>query len=404
MSLPNASVLEGVLVLDAATYIAAPLSAAILSEFGAQVIKIEHPRSGDPLRRFGTKGTDPGASMQWLNENRNKRSVTIDLGKPEGRDLFIALAKQADVVVENFRPGTFERWGLSWETLHAANPRLVMLRLSAFGQDGPLREQVGLARIAHAFSGVMSISGEPDRPPANPGPTSLADYVAGVYGALGLLLALLERERSGQGQFVDLALYEPMLRTMDEAFAVFDRTGFIRQRFGSQVATVAPTANYECADGRFVTIGIPDEKMFARLACAMNLPHLAQPGSQFSTNAMRVAHRTEIEGIVRTWVGSHDRDTVIRLLQNADVPCSPILDVGELARHPHVAARENFVTRPDGSGGTITMQAPVPKLSRTPGRVSTSGPALGEATDEILTRLLGLGEMELADLRAKQVI
>lgn len=401
---PNDSVLNGVLVLDTATYIAAPLSASILSEFGAQVIKIEHPGSGDPLRRFGTKGSDPNASLQWLNENRNKRSITIDFSKPEGRDLFIALAARADVVVENFRPGTFERWGLSWDVLKAANPRLIMLRLSAFGQNGPLREEVGLARIAHAFSGVMSISGEADRPPVNPGPTSLADYVAGVYGALGILLALFERERSGQGQYIDLALYEPMLRTMDEAFAVFNRTGFVRERFGSQVVTVAPTANYECADGHFVTIGVPDDKLFARLAQAMQRPELAESNSRFVTNAMRVSHRAEIEDIVSSWVRAHDRDTVIRLLREADVPCSPILDVAELAQHPHVAARENFVVRPDGSGGTITMQAPVPKLSRTPGHVASSGPMLGEATDEILKGLLGLSDQELADLRAKKAI
>ncbi|MDP9927889.1 crotonobetainyl-CoA:carnitine CoA-transferase CaiB-like acyl-CoA transferase [Variovorax paradoxus] len=403
MSMSEESVLSGVVVLDAATYIAAPLSASVLAEFGAQVIKIEHPR-GDPLRRFGTKGTSPDASMQWLNENRNKRSVTLDLSKPEGRDLFIDLAKRADVVVENFRPGTFERWGLDWETLHAANRRLVMLRLSAFGQNGPLREHIGLARIAHAFSGVLSISGEVDRPPANPGPTSLADYVAGVYGALGLMLALFERERSGLGQVVDLALYEPMLKTMDEAFAVFNRTGFVRQRFGSQVATVAPTANYECADGRFVTIGVPDDKMFARLSTAMSAPHLADSNSKFTTNALRVKHRDEIENIVRTWVRSHDRDTVIRLLQESDVPCAPILDVAEVASHPQVAARENFVTRPDGAGGTVTMQAPVPKLSRTPGRVVTSGPSLGEATDDVLRSLLGLSNAALADLRAKKII
>lgn len=403
MSMPEESVLSGVVVLDAATYIAAPLSASILAEFGAQVIKIEHPR-GDPLRRFGTKGTSADSSMQWLNENRNKSSVTLDLGKPEGRDLFIELAKRADIVVENFRPGTFERWGLSWEALHAVNPRLVMLRLSAFGQNGPLRENIGLARIAHAFSGVMSISGEADRPPANPGPTSLADYVAGVYGALGLMLALFERERSGQGQVVDLALYEPMLKTMDEAFAVFNRTGFVRRRFGSQVATVAPTANYECADNRFVTIGVPDDKLFARLVCAMNAPHLADSDSKFAINARRVEHRDEIENIVRTWVRSHDRDTVIRLLEAADVPCAPILDVAEVVNHPQIAARENFVTRPDGAGGTVTMQAPVPKLSRTPGLVTTPGPPLGEATDEILKKLLGLSDSVLADLRARKII
>ncbi|MDM0058482.1 CaiB/BaiF CoA transferase family protein [Variovorax fucosicus] len=404
MQTGNDSVLNGVLVLDAATYIAAPMSASILAEFGADVIKVEHPRLGDPLRRFGTKGSDPNASMQWLNENRNKRSITIDLGKPEGRDLFIALAKKADVVVENFRPGTFERWGLSWETLHGLNTRLVMLRLSAFGQNGPLREQVGLARIAHAFSGVTSISGEADRPPANPGPTSLADYVAGVYGALGVLLALFERERSGIGQFVDLALYEPMLKTMDEAFAVFDRTGFIRQRFGSQVVTVAPTANYRCSDGGFVTVGIPDDKMFARLASAIGRPELAESNSEFVTNAMRVERRTEIEAIVSAWIGSRDRDTVVRLLKDADVPSSAIQDVAELARHPQVAARENFVKRPDGAGGTITMQAPVPKLSRTPGRVTTAGPALGEATEELLKGLLGFSDAELAHLHAKGII
>ena len=269
--------LSGVRVLDAATFIAAPYTASILGEFGAEVIKVERPGEGDPFRRFGTPSGRPDSTLAWLSEGRNKKSVTIDLGTTEGADLFRRLAAVSDVVCENFRPGTMEKWGLGWEELSAANPGLVMLRISGYGQTGPYKDRPGFARVAHAFGGLTYLAGMPGGTPVTPGSTSLGDYMSGLYGAVGVLLALRQRENTGLGQVIDVALYESVFRVLDEIAPAYARGGKVRDPEGAGTLNACPHGHFQAGDGRWVAIACTSDKMFERLARAMDRPELASP-------------------------------------------------------------------------------------------------------------------------------
>ena len=271
---PAGRPLAGVRVLDIATFLAAPFAGTVLADFGAEVIKVEQPRIGDPLRRFGTP-TDAGDSLVWLSEARNKKSITLDLRAPEGAEILRRLVRESDVVLENFRPGTLESWGLGYEALRDINPGLVMLRISAYGQTGPMRDKPGFARIAHAFAGLTALSGEKDGPPVVPGSTSLADYISGIWGALGVVLALRVKERTGRGQFIDIALYESVFRLLDEIAPAYAKTGFVRERMGADTVNVAPHSHYRTATGQWVAIACTSDKMFERLAQVMGKPQLA---------------------------------------------------------------------------------------------------------------------------------
>src|SRR6516162_10145769 len=266
--------LEGIRVLDLGTFLAGPLCASVLGEFGADVIKVERPGGGDGLRRFGTE-TACGDTLVWLSESRNKRSVTIDFGKPGGMELLRELIAVADVVIENFRPGVLERLGLGYEAIRELNPRAILLRVSAYGQSGPNHELPGFARIAHAFSGLAFLAGEPEGPPVTPGSTSLADYVTGLYGAVGVLLALRSRESTGTGQCIDLALYETIFRMLDELAPAYQQLGFVRQRMGADTVNVVPHSHYRTKDDHWIAIACSNDEMFARLARAMGRPELA---------------------------------------------------------------------------------------------------------------------------------
>ena len=285
--------LDGLVVLDLATFIAAPMCATLLGEFGAEVIKVEQPGIGDDLRRLGRQVD--GVSLWWLSDARNKKSITCNLRDPEGQALIRRLCRGVDVVTENFRPGTLERWGLGYEALRAENPGLVMVRISAFGQTGPYRERPGFGRIAAAVGGISYLSGYPDRPPVTPGTPTVPDYLAGLMGALGALIALRAREKTGEGQVVDLGLYEPIVRILDDAIPVFGALGHVRERIGSAAESAAPHNHYRSRDGRWVAVACTNDRMFARLARAMGTPDLV---AQFSGVRERLARRAELDGLV----------------------------------------------------------------------------------------------------------
>ena len=393
--------LEGLTALDLATFVAAPFCCTLLGEFGAEVIKVEQPGVGDDLRRLGRASAD-GPSYMWLVEARNKKSITCNLRHPEGQALVKRLAVSTDVVAENFRPGTLERWHLGWEDLHAANRGLVLVRISAFGQTGPERKRPGFGRIAAAVSGASYVTGHPDRPPVPPGTPTIPDYLAGVMGAFGALAAIHHRARTGEGQVVDVALYEPLLRMLDEVLPAFAAEGHVRERIGSGTEYVVPHNHYQARDGRWIAIACTNDRMFERLAGAMGDAALL---ADFASVKTRIARRAEVDSRVQAWVGARPADEALAMLERAEVPSSPVNSVRDLFADPQVAARDNILNATTALGTLVRMAGIVPKLSETPGRVDTLGPQEpGAHNEEIYGGRLGLGREALADLRAHGVI
>ncbi len=389
MTTPNTDgPLAGMRVLDLATFIAAPYCATVLAEFGADVVKVEMPGTGDPTRKFGSM-TACGDSLVWLSEARNKRSIELDLRTAEGAATLKRLVTAADVVCENFQPGTLEKWGLGWDVLSAINPKLVMLRVSGYGQTGPYSDRPGFGRIANAFGGISFLAGYPDRPPVTPGSATLADYLSGLYGALGVMMALRERERSGSGQVVDIGLYETIWRILDELAPAYDMFGTIRQRMGPGTVNVVPHSHYPTKDDRWVAIACTSDKIFARLCEVMGRLELAAP-DRFATIRQREAARNEVDGIVADWTSTLTRDAVLSVCSEGQVPCGPVYAVDEIFEDPHYAARGNIArVHEPRLDRDVAIAAPVPRLTRTPGRVRWLGPALGIHRADILREWLG---------------
>ena len=393
--------LDGIRVLDLGTYIAGPFCATVLGEFGADVIKVERPGTGDHLRRFGT-ATECGDTLVWLSESRNKRSVTIDLTDPRGVTLVRELIADADVVIENFRPGVLERWGLGYDAIQELNPRAVLLRVSAYGQSGPNRDLPGFARIAHAFSGLAYLAGEPDGPPVTPGSTSLADYMTGLYGVIGVLLALRARDTvTGRGQCIDLALYEATFRALDELAPAYQRFGFVRERMGADTVNVVPHSHYQASDGIWIAIACSNDDMFARLARAMRRPELAA-ADRFGPKEARLAARAEVNDLVATWVGSLPGAEVLARCRAADVPAGQLYSVADILADPQYRHRHNVVLH-DSRIGPLAVPGVLPSLSETPGELRWLGPALGQDTDAVLAEL-GRTAEEITRLRADGVV
>jgi crotonobetainyl-CoA:carnitine CoA-transferase CaiB-like acyl-CoA transferase len=392
--------LAGIRVLDLATFVAAPVCATLLGEFGAEVIKVEQPGAGDDLRRLGQR-TD-GVSLWWLVEARNKKSVTLNLRDPAGQALARRLAARSDIVTENFRPGTLERWNLGYEALSALNPGLILVRVSAFGQTGPYRERPGFGRIAAAVGGISYLSGYPDRPPVTPGTPTIPDYLAGVLGALGALVALRHRERTGQGQVVDVGLYEAVLRMLDELIPVYGATGHVRERIGSGTEYVVPHNHYRARDGRWLALACTNDRMFERLLQAMGRPDLRE---RYRSMADRLRRREELDARIQAWVGGQEAAEALARLESHEVPASLVYSVRDLFEDPHVKARENIVAMPSPLGGLLHMVGVVPRLTRTPGRIRHPGPLRpGESNAEIYGERLGLGAAEMEDLGRRGVI
>ncbi len=395
--------LAGVRVIDVATVIAAPYCASILGEFGAEVLKVEHPVGGDACRRFGTP-TRCGDTLTWFSEARNKKSVTIDLHHPEGARLFKALAARADVVCENFRPGTLEKWGLGWEVLHELNPGLIMLRVSGYGQTGPYKDRPGFARIAHAVGGLAYLSGMPKGTPVTPGSTTLGDYLAGLYGCVGVLIALHYREKTGRGQYIDTALYESVFRCTDELAPDDAMTGVVGERHGPHIGTACPYGHFPTKDGKWVAIACTTDKLFARLAEAMGRTELAS-SSLYGEQKARLDNRHDVNEIVRDWCGSLTRDQVLARCHATGAPAGPLNNIADIFGDRQFHARRNLVAIEDEDlGETIIVPNVIPRLSRTPGRINRLGPRLGQHTDEVLKGLLGLCDDEVAALHAQRVI
>jgi len=394
--------LQGLVVLDLATFVAAPFCCTLLGEMGAEVIKVEQPGRGDDLRRLGNRAAD-GVSYMWLVESRNKRSITCNLREPEGQALIKRLAATADVLAENFRPGTMEGWNLGYEELSRVNARLVMVRISAFGQTGPSRERPGFGRIAGAVSGASYISGYPDRAPVSPGTPTIPDYLAGAMGAFGALAAIESRHRTGQGQVVDVALYEPLLRMLDEMIPLYGALGKIRERIGSGTEYVVPHDHYQTRDGRWIAVACTNDRMFERLTVsAMGQPELA---AEFSSVASRLQHRDDLNRRVQDWVGRLDAREALARLDGAEVPCSLVNSVKDIFEDAQIRARENLVSVPGPDGAPLWMPGIVPKLSATPGRIDGPGPlAVGAHNEEIYCGRLGLSRDDLAALERKGIV
>ncbi len=401
---PASLPLAGIRVMDIATIIAAPFCATVLGEFGADVLKIEHPIGGDGLRRFGTP-SQRGDTFTWLSESRNKRSVTLDLRRSQGVEIFKRFIAETDVLCENFRTGTLEKWGLGWEVLRTINPRLIMLRVTGYGQTGPYAERPGFARVAHAVGGIAYLAGMPKGTPVTPGSTTLGDYMTGLYGCIGVLMALRHRDATGEGQVVDAALYESVFRCTEELAPAFSMYGLVRERLGSSHNDFAcPHGHFATKDGKWVAISCATDKLFMRLCLAMSRPELASH-STYGEQKTRLAHRHDVNEIVRDWCGSLTREEVLDRCYAADTPAGPLNNIADIFGDRQFHARRNLVAmdEPD-TGESVIVPATVPTMSETPGSIRSLGPRLGQHTDEVLRDVLGLSAAEIETLRQQRVI
>ncbi len=392
--------LAGIKVVELGTLIAGPFAARILAEFGAEVIKIEAPDGGDPLRKW--RKLYEGTSLWWYLQARNKKSVTVNLKHPDGVEVVRRLVAEADIVVENFRPGVLDKLGLGWEALSAINPGLVMVRLSGFGQSGPMAQQPGFGAIGESMGGLRYVTGFPDRPPVKTG-ISIGDSIAALWGALGALMALRHKEvNGGAGQVVDVALYEAVFAMMESLVPEFDVFGFVRERTGNIMPGITPSNTHTTRDGRHITIGANGDAIFRRLMRAMGCEDPAEDPT-LADNAGRDARREELYALIDAWVAQHDEAAVLATLAAAEVPASRIYSVADMFADPQFLAREMLHTVKLPDGRDCRMPGVVPKLSATPGGSEWIGPALGEHTDAVLAGL-GYDEARIAALRAAGAI
>lgn len=393
--------LDGIRVIDISTVIAGPHCAALLGEFGADVIKVELPGVGDSLRKFMPQYN--GTSLIWRIEGRNKRCITLDLRKPQGQEILRKMVKLSDVVVENFRPGTLDRWGIGFDQLSEIRPGLVMVKVTGYGQFGPYKDKPGFGRIASAFGGLTELAGYPDRPPVIPATPSVPDYLTGVYAALGAMMALHHRDRTGEGQYVDVALYEPVLRILEEVPAAYHKLGTLRERLGAGTPIAVPHNHYTSKDGRHIAIACTNDTMFRRIAGAMGKPELADD-PKFCSNAQRVTNRAETDKLVQDWVGSHTAKEVMEILEANEVPNGLIYTAKDMFEDPQYQARENLISVEDPVDGEIKMCNVVPRLSKTPGRIQWTGSEMGAHNLDVYRDLLGFSEAELEQLKVEGVI
>jgi crotonobetainyl-CoA:carnitine CoA-transferase CaiB-like acyl-CoA transferase len=394
--------LHGITVLDLGTALAGPVCATILGEFGADVIKVEHPGRGDALRTFGP--SVDGTPLWWMIEARNKRSITLDVSRPEARPLIHRLVGLADVLVENFRPGTMARWGLDHDRMREVNPGLVYVSVSGFGQTGPYSPRAAYDRVAQAMSGLTYVTGHPGQPPVKPG-LGITDYTAAIVAAMGAVFALYERDacRSGLGQHVDVALYESLLRMYHYYLPLFQLRGEVPERTGNATEAMAPAECFRAQDGVWLMIAAGSDRTFAQLADAMESPWLVED-ARFVTNAARVAHQDVLHDLIRKWVSGRDGDAVLGELERAGVPAARLYDARDVFEDAHFRSRGSVTSAVDPTLGEVWMQGVVPRLTRTPGRIDSTGPRLGEHNEEIYLGLLGLEAAVFEQLRADGVI
>jgi crotonobetainyl-CoA:carnitine CoA-transferase CaiB-like acyl-CoA transferase len=394
--------LDGIRVLEVGSLIAGPFAGRLLAEFGAEVIKIEAPHKPDPLREWGLHPYH-GHMLWWAVQSRNKKCVTLDLRQERGQELFRELARDSDVVLENFRPGTMERWGLGWEQLHELNPRLVMARVSGFGQTGPRASRGGFAAVAEAIGGLRYINGYPDEPPPRTG-ISLGDSLAALFALEGVLSALYWRDtRGGEGQLVDVALTEACFALLESAVPEYALAGYDREPQGSSIGANVPSNIFRSRDGRWVVIAANVDGLFRRLMQTIGRPELSDD-ARFADHRARTAHKDEIEAIIADWARTLDADEIDRVLAEAGIPCGPVNRISDIFADPQFRARDMLVPMHDEALGDYVAPGVVPKLSATPGRIDWPGPEPGSHNREVFGEILGLGDGELAELAAADVV
>jgi crotonobetainyl-CoA:carnitine CoA-transferase CaiB-like acyl-CoA transferase len=398
---PNAGPLRGMRVLDAGNMIAGPLAATQLADFGAEVIKIELPGVGDSMRHWAPM--KDGRSLWWKVIGRNKRLITLALSSPRGQELFKELVCDADILIENFRPGTFEKWGLGYSELSRLNPKLVMVRVSGFGQTGPYARRGGYGTIAEAFSGIPSFTGFPDRPPTLPG-FPLADSVAATFSAMSAMCAIYNRDHNdGLGQEIDVSLYEPLFRLVESQVIGFDQLGIVKQRQGNRLAEDSPRNTYRTRDGRWIGISASSQRTFERLAAAMGMSELITD-PRFVDNALRCQNDVALDEALAAWFAQRDCDDIMDLFEQSEVVAGPVLDISDIVKDPQYLARENIISVHDDDFGSVRMQGVVPRFGRTPGEVRHSGRALGADNSEVYQELLHLTPEQIEALGHEGVI
>ncbi len=392
--------LHNVKVIELGQLIAGPFCTRIMGEFGAQVLKIESPDGGDPLRQW--RKLHQGTSLWWYVQARNKKSIAVNLKHAQGQEIVRRLVKHADIVVENFRPGAMERWGLGWEQLSAINPGLVMVRLSGYGQTGPYKDRVGFGAIGEAMGGIRYLTGYPDRPPVRVG-VSLGDAIAAMYGVIGALMALRQREvNGGAGQMVDVALYEAVFSLMESLLPEYDMSGFVRERSGASLPGIVPSNTYTTRDGKYVVIGANGDSIFKRMMSTIGREDLANDPA-LAKNDGRVTRTEELDQVIGDWCGRHDLETVLAKLAEAQVPAGKIYDIADIVRDVHYRARGMIDELHIDGGQAMKVPGIVPKLSATPGQTRWAGPRLGEHTGEVL-KGIDFSDAEIAQLRFQGVI
>ncbi|NEB30472.1 CoA transferase [Streptomyces sp. SID14446] len=393
---PEGGSLDGLRVLDLATLFAGPLAATLLGDFGAEVVKVEHPSKPDPSRGHGP--SKDGIGLWWKLLGRNKRTITLDLSKPGGRATLLRLAADTDVIVENFRPGTLEKWDLGWEELSAANPRLILARVTAFGQFGPYARRPGFGTLAEAMSGFAAITGEPDAPPTLP-PFGLADSIAGLATAYAVLTALNARDRTGEGQVIDMAIIEPILTVLGPQPIWYDQLGHVQARTGNRSANNAPRNTYRTADGSWVAVSTSAQSVAERVMRLVGRPDVIDE-PWFATGAERARHADVLDGAVGAWIARHSRDEVLAEFEKAEAAVAPVQDVRDVMTDPQYQALDSVTTVDDPELGPLRMQNVLFRLSATPGAIHWAGRPHGADTDAVLTEL-GLTGREIEALRAE---
>jgi formyl-CoA transferase len=398
---PAAGPLADVRVVEMGQLLAGPFCGQLLADFGAEVIKLEDPARGDPMRQWGREKPH-GLSLWWPVIARNKKSVTLNLRHPEGQSLARRLLGTADVLVENFRPGTLERWGLGYDALAERNPGLVLVRVTGFGQDGPYAPRAGYGSIGEAMGGLRYVTGDPSTPPSRSG-ISIGDSLAGTFAALGALLALHARARTGRGQVVDSAIYEAVLAMTESLVTEYQVAGYTRERTGAILPNVAPSNVYPTADGQLVLVAANQDTVFRRLAAVMARPELADD-PRYASHSARGEHQVELDGLIAGWTATLDADRLLAALEEAGVPAGRIYRAADMLADPHYQARQAIVRLADPELGEVAMQNVAPRLSATPGRVAWPGPALGQHNREVYQGLLGLPDEEVERLADQAVI
>ncbi len=394
--------LRGVKVLDIGTMMSAPWAATFLGDFGAEVIKIEHPKKGDNSRHFG--GKKDGKGVFWKTLSRNKKCITLNINSAEGADIFLKLVERSDVLIENFRPGTMEKWGYGWDKLSSVNPGLVWLRCSGYGQEGPYAGKGGFGTIAESMSGFASINGYPDSPPTVP-PIALADGIAGLTGMGAVLTALYERDAQGsrQGQVIDITLYEPIMRLMEVQLMEYDVLKILPQRMGSRISSAAPRNLYQTKEGKWVALSASNQPVVEKLFKAMEREDLLT-NPLFADNTSRIKNVEKLDEIVGSWIKGHTQEEALRIFDEAGAVAGPVYEMDQIYQDEHFLARPSFVEIEDKDFGQMKLPGPLAKFSRTPGKVRFTGRDRGEDNREILCDLLGIPEEKLEGLKEKGVI